>query len=224
MKLVASTSAVRRTLRRGGAGFRHGTHRQALPRRGPPGRWPCASRSATTRGSPTWSAPTMPAASCPSGSATPACSSSPAPSACTFSFNGQYSDDAPAPLEQFVIGGRTSARAYPIADALSARGYYTSLEYHADYGVAVPRPAVARTAGSGNLPRLRTRARQRPRAGDLQRCRAPGSSDCRARMHGTTPSSTSTARAVGSQKASRTTTRMTSHASDAPRFGPAQRP
>ena len=49
-----------------------------------------------------------------------------------FKFNGQYSNDVLAPLEQFVIGGPDSVRAYPIADALSARGYYTSLEYHVD--------------------------------------------------------------------------------------------
>ncbi|WP_437343400.1 ShlB/FhaC/HecB family hemolysin secretion/activation protein [Rhodanobacter geophilus] len=49
-----------------------------------------------------------------------------------FKFNGQYSDDVLAPLEQFAIGGPDSVRAYPIADALSARGYYTSLEYHVD--------------------------------------------------------------------------------------------
>ncbi|BFI96594.1 MAG: hypothetical protein RSP_21040 [Rhodanobacter sp.] len=49
-----------------------------------------------------------------------------------FKFNGQYSRDVLAPLEQFVIGGPDSVRAYPIADALSARGYYTSLEYHVD--------------------------------------------------------------------------------------------
>jgi hemolysin activation/secretion protein len=49
-----------------------------------------------------------------------------------FKFNGQYSNDVLAPLEQFVIGGPDSVRAYPIADALSARGYYTALEYHVD--------------------------------------------------------------------------------------------
>ena len=49
-----------------------------------------------------------------------------------FKFNGQYSNDVLAPLEQFAIGGPDSVRAYPIADALSARGYYTSLEYHVD--------------------------------------------------------------------------------------------
>ncbi|GAB3792445.1 ShlB/FhaC/HecB family hemolysin secretion/activation protein [Dyella agri] len=49
-----------------------------------------------------------------------------------FKFNGQYSNDVLAPLEQFAIGGPDSVRAYPIADALSSRGYYTSLEYHVD--------------------------------------------------------------------------------------------
>jgi len=49
-----------------------------------------------------------------------------------FKFNGQYSNDVLAPLEQFAIGGPDSVRAYPIADALSARGYYTALEYHVD--------------------------------------------------------------------------------------------
>lgn len=49
-----------------------------------------------------------------------------------FKFNGQYTDDVLVPLEQFAIGGPDSVRAYPIADALSARGYYASLEYHVD--------------------------------------------------------------------------------------------
>lgn len=49
-----------------------------------------------------------------------------------FKFNGQYSDDVLVPLEQFAIGGPDSVRAYPIADALSSRGYYASLEYHVD--------------------------------------------------------------------------------------------
>ncbi|WP_426664787.1 ShlB/FhaC/HecB family hemolysin secretion/activation protein [Rhodanobacter aciditrophus] len=49
-----------------------------------------------------------------------------------FKLNGQYSNDVLAPLEQFAIGGPDSVRAYPIADALSARGYYASLEYHVD--------------------------------------------------------------------------------------------
>ncbi|WEN14474.1 ShlB/FhaC/HecB family hemolysin secretion/activation protein [Rhodanobacter sp. AS-Z3] len=45
---------------------------------------------------------------------------------------GQYSNDALIPLEQFALGGPDSIRAYPIADALRDRGYYTSLEYHVD--------------------------------------------------------------------------------------------
>lgn len=45
---------------------------------------------------------------------------------------GQYTSDALPPLEQFVIGGPDSVRAYPIADGLTDRGYYTSLEYHVD--------------------------------------------------------------------------------------------
>lgn len=49
-----------------------------------------------------------------------------------FKFNGQYTNDALTPLEQFVIGGPDSVRAYPIAQALSDRGYYASLEYHVD--------------------------------------------------------------------------------------------
>src|SRR3546814_3117420 len=40
--------------------------------------------------------------------------------------------DALIPLEQFALGGPDSTRAYPIADALRDRGYYTSLEYHVD--------------------------------------------------------------------------------------------
>lgn len=49
-----------------------------------------------------------------------------------FKFVGQYSNDALIPLEQFALGGPDSTRAYPIADALRDRGYYTSLEYHVD--------------------------------------------------------------------------------------------
>ncbi|MGC1549686.1 MAG: ShlB/FhaC/HecB family hemolysin secretion/activation protein [Rhodanobacter sp.] len=49
-----------------------------------------------------------------------------------FKINGQYSRDVLAPLEQFAIGGPDSVRAYPIADALMDRGYYSALEYHID--------------------------------------------------------------------------------------------
>lgn len=49
-----------------------------------------------------------------------------------FKFGGQYTNNALAPLEQFVIGGPDSVRAYPIADGLTDRGYYASLEYHVD--------------------------------------------------------------------------------------------
>lgn len=49
-----------------------------------------------------------------------------------FKFVGQYTRDALAPLEQFAIGGPDSVRAYPIADGLADRGFYTSLEYHVD--------------------------------------------------------------------------------------------
>ncbi|HWU77071.1 MAG TPA: ShlB/FhaC/HecB family hemolysin secretion/activation protein [Rhodanobacter sp.] len=49
-----------------------------------------------------------------------------------FKFVGQYSNDALIPLEQFSMGGPDSTRAYPIADALRDRGFYTSLEYHVD--------------------------------------------------------------------------------------------
>jgi hemolysin activation/secretion protein len=49
-----------------------------------------------------------------------------------FKFVGQYSNDALIPLEQFVMGGPDSTRAYPIADALRDRGYYAALEYHVD--------------------------------------------------------------------------------------------
>jgi hemolysin activation/secretion protein len=45
---------------------------------------------------------------------------------------GQYTNDALIPLEQFALGGPDSTRAYPIADALRDRGYYTALEYHVD--------------------------------------------------------------------------------------------
>lgn len=47
-----------------------------------------------------------------------------------FKFEGQYTNDALVPMEQFVIGGPDSVRAYPIADNLSDRGFYTALEYH----------------------------------------------------------------------------------------------
>jgi hemolysin activation/secretion protein len=49
-----------------------------------------------------------------------------------FKINGQYTNDALVPLEQFSIGGPDSVRAYPIADALIDRGYYSALEYHID--------------------------------------------------------------------------------------------
>lgn len=49
-----------------------------------------------------------------------------------FKFAGQYSGDALTPMEKFVIGGPDSVRAYPIAEALSDRGFYTALEYHVD--------------------------------------------------------------------------------------------
>jgi len=49
-----------------------------------------------------------------------------------FKFNGQWTPDALVPMEQFVIGGPDSVRSYPIADGLTDRGYYTSLEYHVD--------------------------------------------------------------------------------------------
>ncbi|WP_460877821.1 ShlB/FhaC/HecB family hemolysin secretion/activation protein [Rhodanobacter koreensis] len=49
-----------------------------------------------------------------------------------FKLSGQYTRDALAPLEQLAIGGPDSVRAYPIADALLDRGYYSSLEYHVD--------------------------------------------------------------------------------------------
>jgi len=57
-----------------------------------------------------------------------------------FKLGGQYTSQALAPLEQFVIGGPDSVRAYPIADALTDRGYYASLEYHVD------------APGFGNMP------------------------------------------------------------------------
>ncbi|HET7930234.1 MAG TPA: ShlB/FhaC/HecB family hemolysin secretion/activation protein [Rhodanobacteraceae bacterium] len=47
-----------------------------------------------------------------------------------FKFAGQYTNDALVPMEQFVIGGPDSVRAYPIAVALADRGFYSSLEYH----------------------------------------------------------------------------------------------
>ncbi len=49
-----------------------------------------------------------------------------------FKFVGQYTNNALIPLEQFVLGGPDSTRAYPIADALRDRGYYSALEYHVD--------------------------------------------------------------------------------------------
>lgn len=47
-----------------------------------------------------------------------------------FKLAGQYTNDALVPMEQFVIGGPDSVRAYPIAVALADRGFYSSLEYH----------------------------------------------------------------------------------------------
>ncbi|MBN6149141.1 ShlB/FhaC/HecB family hemolysin secretion/activation protein [Xanthomonas sp. AmX2] len=49
-----------------------------------------------------------------------------------FKLNGQYSDDALTPMEQFAVGGPDSVRAYPVSDALGDRGYYAALEYHVD--------------------------------------------------------------------------------------------
>jgi hemolysin activation/secretion protein len=49
-----------------------------------------------------------------------------------FKLNGQWTPNALVPMEQFVIGGPDSVRSYPIADGLTDRGYYTSLEYHVD--------------------------------------------------------------------------------------------
>jgi hemolysin activation/secretion protein len=49
-----------------------------------------------------------------------------------FKLVGQYTRDALVPLEQFVLGGPDSTRAYPIADALRDKGYYASIEYHVD--------------------------------------------------------------------------------------------
>lgn len=49
-----------------------------------------------------------------------------------FKLSGQYTNDALAPLEQFAIGGPDSVRAYPIADGLTDRGFYSALEYHVD--------------------------------------------------------------------------------------------
>ena len=49
-----------------------------------------------------------------------------------FKVNGQYTSDALIPLEQFVMGGPDSARAYPVADALRDRGFYSAIEYHVD--------------------------------------------------------------------------------------------
>lgn len=49
-----------------------------------------------------------------------------------FKFAGQYANGALVPMEQFTIGGPDSVRAYPIADTLSDRGFYTALEYHVD--------------------------------------------------------------------------------------------
>nr|WP_243649160.1 ShlB/FhaC/HecB family hemolysin secretion/activation protein [Luteibacter rhizovicinus] len=49
-----------------------------------------------------------------------------------FKFNGQYTRAALTPLEQFSLGGPDSVRAYPVAQYLSDRGYYASLEYHVD--------------------------------------------------------------------------------------------
>ena len=49
-----------------------------------------------------------------------------------FKLGGQYTPDALPPLEQFVLGGPDSVRAFPIAEALTDRGWFSSLEYHVD--------------------------------------------------------------------------------------------
>ncbi|HEX7349007.1 MAG TPA: ShlB/FhaC/HecB family hemolysin secretion/activation protein [Rhodanobacteraceae bacterium] len=49
-----------------------------------------------------------------------------------FKLAAQYTNDALVPMEQFVIGGPDSVRAYPLADNLSDRGFYSALEYHVD--------------------------------------------------------------------------------------------
>lgn len=49
-----------------------------------------------------------------------------------FKLAAQYTHDALTPMEQFVIGGPDSVRAYPIADNLSDRGFYSAFEYHVD--------------------------------------------------------------------------------------------
>ncbi|MBN6102204.1 ShlB/FhaC/HecB family hemolysin secretion/activation protein [Xanthomonas sp. CFBP 8703] len=46
--------------------------------------------------------------------------------------NGQYSDDALTPLEQFSLGGPTSVRAFALGGALGDRGFDSSLEYQID--------------------------------------------------------------------------------------------
>lgn len=47
-----------------------------------------------------------------------------------FKLAGQYTGDALVPMEQFVIGGPDSVRAYPVAENLSDRGFYGSFAYH----------------------------------------------------------------------------------------------
>lgn len=68
-----------------------------------------------------------------------------------FKFAGQYTNDALVPMEQFVIGGPDSVRAYPIADALSDRGYYTALEYHVNAPGFANKPSPFRGQPWGEL-------------------------------------------------------------------------
>lgn len=68
-----------------------------------------------------------------------------------FKFAGQYTNDALVPMEQFVIGGPDSVRAYPIAIALADRGFFTSLEYHVNAPGFASKPSPFKGQAWGEL-------------------------------------------------------------------------
>jgi hemolysin activation/secretion protein len=58
-----------------------------------------------------------------------------------FRFRSQYTGNVLSPLEQFALAGPDAVRAYPVGQALTDSGIYSSLEYR------VQAPGFSRTAG-----------------------------------------------------------------------------
>lgn len=58
-----------------------------------------------------------------------------------FRFRGQYTGNTLSPLEQFALAGPDAVRAYPVGQALTDSGVYSSLEYR------VQAPGFSRAAG-----------------------------------------------------------------------------